>query len=126
MASKRTKPPIEKAIYQIEKQIQAVQESHLGDRAQAQLVDWLTGLKRTMETVEQVVDPDAPPSADSAHGALIALGKRQRTIASVLGGGASSTPPSGDVTPPAAPPSTPSASEAPQGAPAQTPAESAI
>lgn len=73
------KPPIKRAEDQIVRQIKETEESSsLPAELKSQLLDWLNGLKRAMQTREQVVDAGRPPAEDSLHGQLIALGRRQR------------------------------------------------
>jgi hypothetical protein len=86
--AKRKKPPIESAQYQIEKQVSQIRgNTTLGEQQQAQIVDWLTGLASVAGGINQVVDPANPPSPDSIHGKLIALGRSQRSLSSILSGG---------------------------------------
>jgi hypothetical protein len=111
-APKRVKPPIEKAEYQIDKQIEAIKASTLAEGQQAQLVDYFTGLKRACQSVEQVVDPANPPSPESVYGKLIALGRSQRTLGTILSGGMQ-TAPTGEAPPAGETPPEPAAPQVP-------------
>ena len=95
-----TKTPLQKAEYHIGKQIDEVNKNDSLDLdLKTQLVDWLNGLLRSMQTVEQVIVPSCAPPAESTHGKLISLGKSQRSIANVLIAPPKAkppTPPTGD------------------------------
>ena len=92
---KRVKPPIEKAEYQIDKQIKAIQDSSLDDRQKEQIVDWLTGILLVMQGISEVVNPDCPPE-NRIHVMLIDSGRKKRQLAGVLSG-ATSANGSGDA-----------------------------
>lgn len=87
-APAKPKAPIVHAGRWIGKQIQQINESPLDQGVKTQVADWLTGIQRALQTIEQVVDAGNPPPPDSVHGRLIALGRSQRTLAQVLAGGA--------------------------------------
>jgi hypothetical protein len=85
-APSKPKAPILLAERSLAKQITAIQESALDQRVKVQVVDWLVGIRRTLQLIEQVVDADNPPPANGAHGQLIAIGRSQRTLDKVLSG----------------------------------------
>ncbi len=78
--------PIENAEKNISKQIKQIAESKADDATKNQLSAALAGVRRLLQTVDQVSDPKNPPASDTAWGKVIALGKNQRQLSAILSG----------------------------------------
>jgi hypothetical protein len=102
MAARKKKTGLDHAVSNIGKQINEVEGSSLGERQQAQIVDFLTGVQCVIGDVSQVVDPENPPAPESLLGLLIARGRNERVVLDMLsGGGGADTADAGSPTPPA-------------------------
>lgn len=83
---KSTTPPIQLAERQLGRQIKLIEEAELPADQKGLLVDGLSGVQRLFQTMDQIADPQNPPSKDSAWGKVVSLGKSVRTMTSVLAG----------------------------------------
>lgn len=101
------------------------QLTDLGDGAAVNVRDGLEGVIRLLQTVDQIVDPSAPPATGSAWEKVVGLGRQRRLMGQVFapkpaapaapagGNGQAATPPA--ATAPTAPPN-PQGSQVPVGA----------
>jgi hypothetical protein len=78
--------PLALAEKQVDKQIKSIEEAKIGDDQKKLLVNGLAGIKRMLQTVDQISDPKNPPADDSAWGKVVALGANQRSLSSILMG----------------------------------------
>lgn len=77
--------PIVLAEKQIDKQVKAIQEApSVPDPQKDLLSDGLNGIKRLLQTIDQISDPDNPPEEGSLWAKIVALGKNQRRLTGIL------------------------------------------
>lgn len=82
--TKRVKPPIEKAEFHIKKQVESIEASALPSALKEQLASFFVGVSQVLGSVESVADHNNPPSPESIHGQLVALGRSKRSLASIF------------------------------------------